>query len=85
MEKVIRLKLKKEVEADNIAHFVQIANQFVSKVYLDVEDVCRVNAKSIMGMMNLPWRDGLDITIQAEGSDEEKAVETIAAFLTGNW
>ncbi len=85
MEKVVKLKVTKEVEADGIARVVQIANQFSSKVHLEVEGVCRVNAKSIMGMMNLPWRDGLAMTIQAEGTDEGKAVEAIAAFLTGNW
>jgi catabolite repression HPr-like protein len=45
-------------------------------------DNVRVNAKSIMGMMNLALLNGASVTIEAEGADEEDAVTEIQRFLT---
>ena len=42
----------------------------------------KVNAKSIMGMMSLVLTSGSTVTIDAEGDDEEKAVDALTDFLT---
>ena len=42
-----------------------------------------MNAKSIMGMMSLGLNNGVELEIAADGSDEEKAVDGIAQFLSG--
>ena len=42
-----------------------------------------VNAKSIMGLMTLGLRAGESVTVHADGSDEEDAVDKIEAYLTG--
>ena len=41
-----------------------------------------VNAKSIMGMMTLGLNVGESVTICAEGTDEEAAIEGIEKYLT---
>lgn len=66
--------------ATPIAQLVQLANSFNSSVYLTKEGI-KVNAKSIMGMMNLVFTAGTVISIEVTGDDEEKAIEEIEKFL----
>ncbi len=62
------------------AMLVQVASQFVSNIYIDKGNKT-VNAKSIMGMMTLTLATGDEITISAEGTDEEKAVSALSSYL----
>ncbi len=62
---------------------VQLASQFQSKVHLESGEKS-VNAKSIMGMMTLGIDNGDDVTVTAEGPDEEEAVEKLSSFLVQN-
>jgi phosphotransferase system HPr (HPr) family protein len=41
----------------------------------------KVNAKSIMGIMMLAASRGTQLTIRAEGSDEEDAVEALSQLV----
>ncbi|MGI6002767.1 MAG: HPr family phosphocarrier protein [Lachnospiraceae bacterium] len=66
-----------------VALLVQVANQFESSVYVEVEDK-KVNAKSIMGMMSIRVSDGEQVRITANGSDEESAMRKIEEYLTEN-
>ena len=75
------IKLKNGLEARPVALLVQVATQFESKVYLQSGDK-RVNAKSIMGMMTLILAAGDEVTVSAEGEDEEAAVEAIVKYLS---
>ena len=61
---------------------VQVASQYDSKIYLEA-DSKRVNAKSIMGMMSLGLCAGEELTVTAEGADEQTAVDNIEKFLSG--
>ena len=70
-----------DLESRPIAHLVQVANAFDSEIYLETEGK-RVNAKSIMGMMSLSMISGTEVTIDANGDDEEAAVAGIEKFLT---
>ena len=69
------------MESTPIAHLVQLANQFSSSIYFEM-DTKKVNAKSIMGMMSLVLTAGDVVTIDAEGEDDAKAVDEIEKFLT---
>ncbi|HAV01404.1 MAG: HPr family phosphocarrier protein [Lachnospiraceae bacterium] len=75
------IKLKNGLEARPVALLVQVATQFESRVYLQSGDK-RVNAKSIMGMMTLILAAGDEVTVSAEGEDEEAAVEAIVKYLS---
>ncbi|MQN01910.1 MAG: HPr family phosphocarrier protein [Lachnospiraceae bacterium] len=81
MKKNVTIKMRETMEATPIAHLVQLANQFQSQVYIE-KDTKKVNAKSIMGMMSLVLTRGTEVTIDAQGDDEEKAVLAIEDFLT---
>ena len=81
-KKAIQIKLETGLEARPVAMLVQVASQFESTVYINAGDK-KVNAKSIMGMMSLGLASGEEITVSADGQDEEAAIEEIEKFLSG--
>lgn len=81
IQKSLTIKLESGLEARPVAMLVQVASQFESSVYLNSRDK-RVNAKSIMGMMSLGLDSGEEVTVVADGSDEEQAVTEIEKFLS---
>lgn len=80
MEKTVKIQVPLGLEARPIAMLVQIASQFDSTVYLQTAGK-KVNAKSIMGMMSLSLRTGDEITVLAEGPDEDNAVQSMEDYL----
>lgn len=81
MKKDVVISMMDSMEATPIAHMVQLANQFGSRIYFEMDNK-KVNAKSIMGMMSLVLTSGQKVTIDAEGEDEEKAIAALEEFLT---
>lgn len=65
-----------------VAELVQIANRYASAIYLETENKV-INVKSIMGMMTLDLVSGLQMTISAEGEDEEQAVKDLVDYISG--
>ena len=82
IQKAIQIKLETGLEARPVAMLVQVASQFDSSVYINVDDR-KVNAKSIMGMMSLELASGEQINVTADGKDEAAAIEGIEKFLSG--
>ena len=82
VKKSIKIELSSGLEARPAAMLVQVASQYDSKIYLEA-DSKRVNAKSIMGMMSLGLCAGEELTVTAEGADEQTAVDNIEKFLSG--
>lgn len=78
----VTIKLAEGLEARPVAMLVQVASQYEASVYLDTEDK-HVNAKSIMGMMSLGLDTGAELTVIADGVDEEEAVEGVVKYLSG--
>ena len=60
--------------------FVQKANCFKSSIWVEKED-CRVNAKSLLGVLSLGISKGTEITLIADGQDETEAVNALAALV----
>ncbi len=81
VRKTITVQLTAGLEARPIAMLVQVASQYDSKIYVET-GTKRVNAKSIMGMMTLGISVGEDVTVTADGADEEKAIAEIEAYLS---
>ena len=75
------LKITASIEAREVALIVQTASKFASSIKIMLDDK-KVNAKSIMGLIALGGLDGKDVTIPAEGHDEEDAIKELADFLT---
>ena len=63
-----------------VTYFVQKANEFRSSVWLESENR-RMNAKSLLGIMSLGIVTGAVVTLSAEGSDEEDAVNALESML----
>lgn len=82
IQKSVTVQLDNGLEARPVAVLVQVASQYESSVYVEV-DGKKVNAKSIMGMMSLGLDNGEKLTVLADGSDESAAVAHIERFLSG--
>ena len=77
----IRINLQSGLEASPVALLVQEASKYESTIYIQSVDK-RVNAKSIMGMMTLGLDAGEEITLSANGEDEEAAMNSIEHYLS---
>ena len=60
--------------------FVQKANCFKSSIWVEKDD-CRVNAKSLLGVLSLGISKDTEITIIADGADEGAAVEGLKVLV----
>ena len=81
IKKPITINLSTGLEVRPVAQLVQGASQFSSEVYVEIGKK-RVNAKSIMGMMTLELDAGEEITLSANGDDENAAMESIEQYLS---
>lgn len=80
--KKITIKIPTGLEARPVALLVQVASQYESSIYVETDDK-KVNAKSIMGMMSLVIDEGETVVISANGKDEDKAIDKIEQYLSG--
>ena len=58
----------------------QTASQFSSEVWIE-RSGRRVNAKSIMGVMMLAAGKGSIVTLEADGKDEQQAIEALVTLI----
>ena len=61
-------------------YFIQKANEFRSSIWIEADDR-KINAKSLLGVLSMGITTGTEITLIAEGSDEEAAVKSLSAML----
>jgi len=77
------IKNRAGIHARPSALIAQTAVKFASRIFLE-KNGNRINAKSIMGIITLAASYGSKITISAEGTDEQAAVDAIKnLFETG--
>ena len=62
---------------------VQTASKFASDITLDYKGKA-VNLKSIMGVMSLGVKAGMEITLRTEGEQEDEAMDALSKFLKEN-
>ena len=62
------------------ALFVQVSSKFNSRIWVKV-DSKKVNAKSIMGIISLGVGQDNEITITAEGNDQEEAMRALTELI----
>ncbi len=60
--------------------FIQKANSYKCSIWVEKED-CRVNAKSLLGVLSLGIAQGTEITLIADGPDEADAVEGLGTLV----
>lgn len=80
MEKVVTLKNGSGLHARPASLFVAEASKFAADVFIEVNGK-RVNAKSILGLLTLGVPQGQSMTIITDGSDEEKALNTLTKLV----
>ncbi len=82
MERTVAVALKDGIDADIVSVLVQTACKFDSSICLK-EGIRRVNRKSSMGRVNMVVPKGREVTVIAEGNDENAAVEAVETLLAG--
>lgn len=60
--------------------FIQKSNEFKSSIWVE-KDERRVNAKSLLGVLSLGIAGDTEITILADGVDEEEAVNSLVKLI----
>lgn len=61
-------------------YFIQKANEFRSSIWVEADER-RINAKSLLGVLSMGITTGTEITLIADGPDEEAAVKSLSAML----
>ncbi len=75
----VTIENKLGLHARPAAKLVQTAAKFESDIFLSRESQV-VNGKSIMGVMMLAAEKGAELTISANGVDEEDALQALLAL-----
>jgi catabolite repression HPr-like protein len=83
VKKTVTVELASGLEARPVAMLVQVASQYESNIYVEIESK-RVNAKSIMGMMTLGLAAGEQVLVTADGADENQAITEIEKYLSNH-
>ena len=60
--------------------FIQKANSYKCSIWVEKGDR-RVNAKSLLGVLSLAVTKGMEITLLADGADENSALAGLAELL----
>ena len=64
--------------------FIQKANEFKCSIWVEREER-KVNAKSLLGVLSLGIVKGTEITLIADGADEEAAVESLVKLISSDF
>lgn len=64
--------------------FIQKANEFKSNIWIEKDDR-KVNAKSLLGVLSLGIVKGTTVTLVADGSDEQDALNTLEALIASDF
>lgn len=59
------------------SHFIRTANEFESRIKVFVEGGSSANGKSLLSVLALGIKKGGQITISAEGADEQAAIDKL--------
>lgn len=74
---------KEGIHARPAGELVKLAKEYASSVSI-IKDGKKADAKKVFGLMGLGVKNGMEITVQIEGDDEEAACEGIKTFLENN-
>ena len=79
-ERSVQILNKNGLHARPAAEIVKVLAKFQSDVTI-IRDDTEVNGKSIMGVMMLAAECGSTLTLRAEGSDADEALEALAVLI----
>lgn len=78
-----RITDKEGIHARPAGELVKTAKEFASSVSV-TKDGKTVDAKKLFGLMGLGVKQGMEITVQVDGEDEDAAAAALEAFLKEN-
>ena len=64
--------------------FIQKANSYKCSIWVEKDDR-RVNAKSLLGVLSLGIVQGMSVTLIADGSDEQAALDGLSALVASGF
>ncbi len=74
---------KEGIHARPAGELVKLAKSYVSSVSV-IKEGKKADAKKVFGLMGLGVKQGMEITVQVEGEDEETAAAALETFLKDN-
>ncbi len=81
IQTTITISNKLGLHARASAKLTKLAGSFKSEIHLS-RNQRRVNAKSIMGVMMLAAGLGSEVSIEADGEDEQQAMQALRMLIT---
>lgn len=81
LEKKVTIVNEKGLHARPATNFIQAANNYRSSLWVEIADR-RANAKSLLGILSLGVSKGDEVTLIADGTDEEEALAGLADVIT---
>lgn len=84
VEQKVRITNQLGLHARPSALFVKTSCSFKSEITVFKDDM-EVNGKSIMSLMMLAAEHNSELTIRAEGEDEQAALDTLTRLVTNNF
>ena len=76
----IQVKNSVGLHARPATYFIQEANKYRSSISVK-KDSRKVNAKRLLGVLSLGVVQGMNIEIEADGSDEADAIEALTKLI----
>lgn len=80
VSKIIQVNNQVGLHARPATFFIQKSSEFKSGIWVEKNNR-RVNAKSLLGILSLGITKGTEITVIADGPDEEEAIEALALLV----
>lgn len=74
------VKCESGIHNKQATYFIQKANDFKSSIWIEVDER-KINAKSLLGVLSMAIVTGTEVTLSAEGPDEEEAVKTLSGMM----
>ncbi|SHH58821.1 phosphocarrier protein [Anaerosphaera aminiphila DSM 21120] len=82
--KTVKLTNEDGLHARAAAIFVRTANRYTSEITLEAHGDS-VNGKSIIGIMSLGAFHGEEVSISANGVDEQEAIDNLVELVENNF
>lgn len=82
LERKVVVVLQQGLHARPASQFTKTASSFESDIRIGKGENL-VNAKSIIGVLTLAVEEGEEVTLTAEGPDEQQGIEALERFLGG--
>jgi len=74
---------KEGIHARPAGELMKLAKEYTSTVSV-IKEGKKADAKKVFGLMGLGVKNGMEITVQIEGEDEDTAAAAVEAFLKEN-